>query len=164
MLVTDGLAVLEGTALIDPLPTLPGRVAAALAAATLRRFPVLGRFERTVPMDVLTRSRSARFKNGLGRFSSFDKSYCTGGCRDVMAATFDNVAPCSVLPSVVDLVVAPARVDEEVNSDDSDEEAGRVAALQSGGRDEAELRIDGLRRRVGGTLDTGDGSLVEFDP
>lgn len=118
MLVTDGLAVLDGTTLIDPLPTLPGRAAAALAAATLRRFPVLG---RTVPVDVPARSRSTRFKNGLGRFSSFDKSYCTGG---IVGAFLDIVAPCSV-----DFVIAPARVDEEVNSDSSDEEAGRVAAL-----------------------------------
>jgi len=121
VLVTDGLAVLDGTTLIDPLPTLPGRAAAALAAATLRRFPVLGRFERTVPVDVPARSRSTRFKNGLGRFSSFDKSYCTGG---IVGAFLDIVAPCSV-----DFVIAPARVDEEVNSDSSDEEAGRVAAL-----------------------------------
>ena len=117
VLIIDGF---EHVALVDPLATLTGRAAAALAAAVLRRLPMPGRLEWLVPVpEILTRSRSTRFRNGLGRFSSSDKSCCTGACVDAVAATFDIVALGSVL-EVVGFTAITERADEE---------AGRVAAL-----------------------------------
>lgn len=66
----------------------------------------------------------------------------------------------------VDLAAPTAAVpaDEELNLVGSDDAVGKVHALRSGGR--YELRIDGLRKRVGGAVvDVGEGSLVvELDP
>lgn len=57
---------------------------------------------------------------------------------------------------------APA--DWELNPVRSDEDVGKVDVFRSGGR--YEVRIDGLRKRVGGAaVDAGEGSLVvELDP
>lgn len=69
---------------VDPaavlLPLLPGFTPAAefAAATALNKFPWLGRFDLNVAL-LGSRPRSARRRNGLGRFSSSEWSYWVGG-------------------------------------------------------------------------------------
>jgi len=88
-LATDGL-VMPLTLLLPATlgPLLAAFAFAALAAATtLSKLPLLGfllrpTFLTVAPPTNVARSLSTRFKNGLGRFSSSEKSYSGGGGDD----------------------------------------------------------------------------------
>jgi len=80
----DDLASLrDGDVFVDPaavlFPLLPGFTPAAefAAATALNKLPWLGRFDLNVAL-LGSRPRSARRRNGLGRFSSSEWSYWVG--------------------------------------------------------------------------------------
>lgn len=137
-----------------PLPALPEPLPAALAAATtLNKLPLLGLLLKpallsvAAPVDIV-RSRSTRFKNGLGKFSSSDKSY-SGGEGDECGTEF------------VLFVVAPVDVDGRFVLDDDTLFTGDIRP----GRSEVEAgspgrcvdrRIEGRRNRDGGATTDND--------
>jgi hypothetical protein len=171
-LVTDGrvsvatpsvpdLFVTSSAVSDEIVPVAALRFPAALAAATaLSECPLLGRFlaPRT-EVDPFTLPRSAvRFRKGLGRFSSSARSYSGDGWDRGIWSVTERAA----------VVVVEWRCgcgrgfgwtwdveDEEVPVTDtlvgSETEEGREPGLFSTGRPE-DVRIEGLRSRVGGAL------------
>jgi hypothetical protein len=113
------------------------------AATTRKRLPGPGRFVVRKCPGAIARSRSMRLRNGLGRFSSSERSYSVGTGGAVFVVVQASV------DSVREVVDFEGR-DEDVNPVGSEADAGRVAVLRRGAR-RADPRMDGLRRRVGGT-------------
>jgi len=143
----DGIDAFDPNALETLLPGFtPAAAAAEFAAATaLNKFPVLGRFDLNVPL-LGSPGRSPRRRNGLGRFSSSERSYSAG--RTGIKGLFDDAVAASPPDfALVDLDVRTR--EEEVSPVGSEAEAGRVPALRTDGLC-AEPRIDGLRSRVEG--------------
>ena len=67
-----------------------------------------------------------RSKNGLGRSSLSDKSYCTRSCGNIVAAIFDNTDP-MFSPDICGRRCSfPSTWNEEENLNGSDEELRRV--------------------------------------
>jgi hypothetical protein len=166
-LVTEGLVRLF---LMLPFPALAGSKAtaftfalAALAAATaLRWFPPLGLLfgplflsgTPLIPGSTLF-SFSTRLRNGLGRFSSSEKSYSGSG--DEGCGT------------VADLLGAAAADDEgrleEIVFDGgarADNPVGSEVDAGSPGR-WTDRRMEGRRRRVGGTPADESRCCIDFD-
>lgn len=161
-LATDGLVKLP---LALPLPVLPEPLLAALAelaaAKALNKFPLLGFLLKPVLLNVgppidIVRSRSTRFRNGLGRFSSSEKSY-SGGDEDNCGT------------DVVLFVVTPVDVegrfvlDEDTLFTGEDRPDGSEVDAGSPGRC-ADRRMDGRRNRDGATtVDDGCDWVPEID-
>ena len=154
------------TARALPVPPAPAAFAAFITAIALRFAPfrVVGgarpRSARLLPpparapgTDVVRvmRSRSIFLRNGLGRFSSSERSYCTGGGSG--ATRVGTGAGTVAVREVVldggrgrDFERAREEADPEPDAP-ADELEGRCIALRRRGCD-AEERMDGRRRRV----------------
>jgi hypothetical protein len=96
-----------------------------------------------------------RLRNGLGRFSSSERSYPfgTGIAAAVFVAAHGSVDPGRELTDFEDR-------DDDVSPVGAEADTGRVIAFWRGAL-RTDPRMDGFRRRVGGTAVECDGSLVD---
>lgn len=132
---------------LPPLPLTVPALAAFTAATALNKFPLLGLLLavlRVAPPGNAALSRSTRFKKGLGRFSSSEKSYSGAGGDDCGTVTDDFPArpECEDVDrfTLAAVRAATAGDDAPVGSDVG---PGRVT----------DRRIDGRRKRDGGAVE-----------
>jgi len=151
-----------------PFPALPGRVPAAAfafafaalaAATTLSRFPLLGfLFGPLFLAPVMVVSLSTRLRNGLGRFSSSEKSYSGAGGDDCGTAT-DFLGAVEATAADDDGRLEETMFDRGAGDDNpvgSDVEAGSPGCW-------TDRRIDGRRRREGGAPADDSRCFIDFD-